>query len=77
MTMEQVKQDLQTTFEQVKTAVGWTVDKRILLSIASYYVTTGKTFSGKEFLATSDAIKQKSSWFSPLRSHIHYMMAAF
>lgn len=77
MTMEQVKQDLQTTFDQVKNATGWTVDKRILLSIASYYVTTGKTFNGKEFLATSDAIKQKSGWFSPLRSHIHYMMAAF
>ncbi|MFC6040633.1 DUF4003 family protein [Paenisporosarcina macmurdoensis] len=77
MTMEQVKQDLQTTFEQVKNAAGWTVDKRIMLSIASYYVTTGKTFNGKEFLATSDAIKQKSGWFSPLRSHIHYMMAAF
>ena len=77
MTMDQVKQDLQNTYEQVKTAVGWTVDKRILLSIASYYVTTGKTFNGKEFLATSDAIKQKSGWFSPLRSHIHYMMAAF
>lgn len=77
MTMEQVKQDLQTTFEQVKNATGWTVDKRILLSIASYYVTTGKTFNGNEFLATSDAIKQKSGWFSPLRSHIHYMMAAF
>jgi hypothetical protein len=77
MTMERVKQDLQTTFEQVKNATGWTVDKRILLSISSYYVTTGKTFNGKEFLATSDAIKQKSGWFSPLRSHIHYMMAAF
>lgn len=77
MTMNQVKQDLQTSFEQVKNAVGWTVDKRILLSIASYYVTTGKTFNAKQFLATSDAIKQKSGWFSPLRSHIHYMMAAF
>ena len=77
MTMNQVKQDLQTTFEQVKNAVGWTVDKRILLSIASYYVTSGKTFNVKQFLATSDVIKQKSGWFSPLRSHIHYMMAAF
>ncbi|MDX1807649.1 MAG: DUF4003 family protein [Paenisporosarcina sp.] len=77
MTMEQVKQDLQTTFEQVKNATGWSVDKRILLSIASYYVTTGKKFNGIEFLATSDAIKKKSGWFSPLRSHIHYMMAAF
>lgn len=77
MTMDQMKQDLQTTFEQVKNAVGWTVDKRISLSIASYYVTTGKTFNAKQFLVTSDAIKQKSGWFSPLRSHIHYMMAAF
>lgn len=77
MTMDQVKQDLQTTFEQVKNAVGWTVDKRITLSIANYYVTTGKTFDGKRFLATSDAIKQKTGWTSPLRSHIHYMMVAF
>lgn len=77
MTMDQVKQDLQTTFEQVKSAVGWSVDKRILLSIASYYVTTGKPFNGKLLLETSDAIKKKAGWFSPLRSHIHYMMAAF
>ncbi|MCZ8537754.1 DUF4003 domain-containing protein [Paenisporosarcina quisquiliarum] len=77
MKMVQVKEDLLATFEQVKNAVGWTVDKRIALSIASYYVTTGKTFDGKRFLATSDVIKQKSSWTSPLRSHIHYMMAAF
>jgi hypothetical protein len=75
--IEQVKQDLQTTFEQVKDVVGWTVDKRISLAIASYYVTTGKKFNAKQFLSTSDVIKQKSGWFSPLRSHIHYMMAAF
>lgn len=77
MKMVQVKEDLQSTFEQVKSAIGWTVDKRIALSIASYYVTTGTPFNGKRFLATSDAIKQKSGWTSPLRSHIHYMMAAF
>lgn len=75
--MDQVKLDLQTTFEQLKNAVGWTVDKRITLSITSYYVTSGKKFNGQRFLAISDAIKQKSGWTSPLRSHIHYMMAAF
>ncbi|WP_075619548.1 DUF4003 family protein [Paenisporosarcina indica] len=77
MTMEQIKHDLQTTFEQVKSAVGWSVDKKISLSIASYYVTTGKSVNGKLLLETSDAIKKKAGWFSPLRSHIHYMMAAF
>ena len=75
--MKQVKQDLQTTYEQLKTAVGWTVDKRISLSIACYFVTTGKPFNAKNLLATSDAIKKKTGWFSPLRSHIHYIMAAF
>ena len=77
MKLDQVKRDIQTTFEQVKSAVGWTVDKRISLLIASYYVTTGKTFNGKLLLETSDAIKKKTGWFSPLRSHIHFMMAAF
>lgn len=77
LTMDRVKQDLQTTFEQLKNAVGWTIDKRITLSITSYYVASGKKFNGQRFLATSDAIKQKSGWTSPLRSHIHYMMAAF
>ena len=77
MKMVQVKEDLLSTYERVKSAISWTVDKRIALSITSYYVTTGKTFDGKRFLATSDAIKQKSGWTSPLRSHIHYMMAAF
>jgi len=77
MTMERVRQDLQSTFEQVKSAVGWSVDKRISLLIASYYVTTEKPFDRNRLLAMSDANKKKAGWFSPLRSHIHFMMAAF
>lgn len=74
--MEKVKKELEETYNQVQNAVGWTVDKRILLSIASYYVTTSKEFTGQRFLAVSDTIKEKSSWTSPLRSQAHYMLAA-
>ena len=74
--MENLKKKLEETYSQVENAVSWSVDKRILLSIASYYVTTSKTFSGQRFLAMSDMIKQKSSWTSPLRSQPHYMITA-
>ncbi len=67
---------LEEIYSQVQNAVGWSVDKRILLSIASYYVTKSKSFNGQRFLAVSDTIKQKSSWASPLRSQAHYMLAA-
>lgn len=74
--MEKVKKKLEETYTQVQNAIGWTVDKRILLSIASFYVTTSKTFNGQRFLAVSDTIKEKSSWTSPLRSQAHYMLVA-
>lgn len=75
--MEKVKKKLEETYSQVENAVGWSVDKRIILSIASYYVTTGKAFNGQRFLTVSDTIKEKSSWSSPLRSQAHYMLVAF
>jgi len=75
--VEKVKKKLEETYSQVENAVGWSIDKRIILSIASYYVTTGKAFNGQRFLTVSDTIKDKSSWTSPLRSQAHYMLVAF
>ncbi|MBK3496641.1 DUF4003 family protein [Viridibacillus sp. YIM B01967] len=77
MEMEQVKQDLQDTYESLKNTVSWSVDKRFLLSISSYYITTGRTFNAKRYLEISDEIKKQTKLLSPLRSYIHHSMVAF
>ncbi|MEX3624358.1 DUF4003 family protein [Viridibacillus arvi] len=77
MGIMQVKQDIQDTYERLKNAVGWGVDKRFLISIASYYVTTGRTFNAKRFIEISDEIKAQTKLLSPLRSHIHHSIVAF
>ncbi|ETT88624.1 DUF4003 family protein [Viridibacillus sp. FSL R5-0477] len=77
MEMVQVKRDIQDTYGKLKNAVSWGVDKRFLISIASYYVITGRTFDAKRFIEISDEIKAQTKLLSPLRSHIHHSMVAF
>lgn len=77
MEMTHVKQDLQDTYDRLKNAVSWSVDKRFLISIASYYVTTGRAFNAKRFIEISDEIKKQTKLLSPLRSYVHHSMVAF
>lgn len=59
---------LQTNYEKIANYLSWTVDKRILLMLASHYSAAGKTFSYASFETVIDEIKKQTSWFSTLRS---------
>ena len=59
---------LQTNYDKITNYLSWTVDKRILLMLASHYSAMGKTFSYASFETVIDEIKKQTSWFSTLRS---------
>lgn len=65
------------TYEKVKSLSGWTVDRNVVLTITSYYVTSEREFDAESLSRSMDAIKQKAGWFSPLRGNLLPMMAAF
>jgi len=76
MELQSIAEQLESTYRKVENAVSWGVDKRILLSIVSSYVASGREFNGKRFLEISDMIKQKSKWYSPLRGNLMYVFAS-
>ncbi|MGM9968541.1 MAG: DUF4003 family protein [Rummeliibacillus sp.] len=59
---------LQINYDKITNYLSWTVDKRILLMLASHYSAMGKTFSYASFETVIDEIKKQTSWFSTLRS---------
>ena len=75
--MDQRLEKLQQTYQQLVNAVSWSVDKQILLIVASYYASTGKEFNATRYLNAIDMIKKEAKWYSPLRGHLMYSMAAF
>ncbi|MGE7913327.1 DUF4003 family protein [Lysinibacillus xylanilyticus] len=64
------------TVEDVAKAVGWTVDRKIVLAIASKYVASGKTFDSVKYKEVLQEMKEQSSWASPLRTAVRYSIAA-
>ena len=64
------------TVEAVAKTAGWTVDRKIVLAIASTYVATGKTFDAKKYKEILQEMKKQSSWVSPLRSSVGHSLAA-
>ncbi|MFC4411743.1 DUF4003 family protein [Chungangia koreensis] len=76
MEIEKTEEHLESTYRKVENAVSWGVDKRVLLTIASSYVSSGRTFDGKRFLEISDSIKKSTKWYSPLRGNIMYVIAS-
>lgn len=77
MDKEMIKQEIELTYDKVKSLAGWSVDKNVVLTITSYYVTLEKEFDAVSFSRAIDAIKSKSSWLSPLRGNLLPMVAAF
>ena len=65
----------QTVDEVAKTA-GWTVDRKIVLAIASTYVASGKMFDAVKYKEVLQELKRQSSWMSPLRTSIGHSIAA-
>jgi hypothetical protein len=72
-----IRRDVEMTYEKVKSLAGWTVDRNVVLTITSYYVTSDREFDAESLSRSMDAIKQKAGWFSPLRGNLLPMMAAF
>ncbi|GLC90006.1 DUF4003 domain-containing protein [Lysinibacillus piscis] len=62
--------------EDVAKAVGWTVDRKTVLAIASTYVASGKSFDTVKYKAIIQEMKKQASWTSPLRTAIGYSIAA-
>lgn len=64
------------TVEDIAKVAGWSVDRKIVLAIASTYVATGKTFDALKYKEVLQEIKKQTSWMSPLRTTIGYSIAA-
>ncbi|QDQ03370.1 DUF4003 family protein [Lysinibacillus fusiformis] len=64
------------TVEDIAKAAGWSVDRKIILAIASTYVATGRTFDALKYNEVLQEIKKQTSWMSPLRANIGYSIAA-
>ena len=72
-----IRRDAEMTYEQVKSLAGWTVDKNVVLTITSYYVTSEREFDAESLSRAMDALKKNAGWFSPLRGNLLPMIAAF
>ena len=72
-----IRRDVEITYDKVKSLAGWTVDKNVVLTITSYYVTSEREFDAEELSRAMDALKQRAGWFSPLRGNLLPMMGAF
>lgn len=67
---------LQKNYDKVVNYLSWTVDKRIILMLASHYSAAGKTFSFGPFEVIIEEIKNQTSWHSTLRtSSLQYSVA--
>lgn len=77
MDMNEIVREVEMTYELVKSLAGWTVDKNVVLTITSYYVTSEREFDAESLSRAMDALKSKSGWLSPLRGNLLPMMAAF
>lgn len=71
-----VEQKLEQTFNALKKTLGWTVDKRITLSLAGYYVTLEKEFDETRYKEVASYLKKRAGIFSPLLSHINPLFVA-
>jgi Protein of unknown function (DUF4003) len=72
-----IRQEVETTYDKVKSLAGWTVDKAVVLTITSYYVTSEREFDAVSLNKAMDALKGRTGWLSPLRGNLLPMMAAF
>lgn len=77
MDTNMIRKEVEMTYEKVKSLAGWTVEKDVVLTITSYYVTSEREFDAESLSRAMDAIKQEAGWFSPLRGNLLPMIAAF
>lgn len=66
--MEQRVTLFMNNLKSVENFASWSVDKRILFQIASYYSSKQETFDEKAFKEVIDIIKKDTHWLSHIRS---------
>lgn len=71
-----IENEFANTVEDVSKAAGWTVDRKIVLAIASTFVASGKNFDTTKYKNVLQEMKKQSSWLSPLRTTVGYSIAA-
>lgn len=68
---------IEGTVAEVSKALGWSVDKRIAIAVANFYLVQEKDFDEKGHMESSKIIKKNEGWASPLKSYMHHIAAAF
>lgn len=71
-----IENEFANIVEDVSKAAGWTVDRKIVLAIASTFVASGKTFDAAKYKNVLQEMKKQSTWMSPLRTTVGYSIAA-
>lgn len=77
MDAEMTLQDMEITYEKVKSLAGWMFDSSVVLTITSYYVAADYRFSSEGLNKSMNMLKHKAGWLSPLRGHSLPLMGAF
>ncbi|MCM3358591.1 MULTISPECIES: DUF4003 family protein [unclassified Psychrobacillus] len=63
-------QKVEHNYNKLKEILGWSVDKRVTLSLAGYYTSLEKDVDSVRFNKIKEILKNRVSVFSPLRSHL-------
>ncbi|MFC7366389.1 MULTISPECIES: DUF4003 family protein [Bhargavaea] len=71
-----IKNRYETIYPKLVNLFSWTVDKRVLLSIAGIYALGEKGFDAGRLREVADALKKRSGLFSPVRGQFHPLISA-
>ncbi|MCM3087638.1 DUF4003 domain-containing protein [Bhargavaea ginsengi] len=71
-----IKNRYEMIYPKLVDLFSWTVDKRVLLSIAGIYALGEKEFDARRLREVADALKKRSGLFSPVRGQFHPLISA-
>ncbi|MCW1928979.1 DUF4003 domain-containing protein [Bhargavaea beijingensis] len=71
-----IKNRYEAIYPKLTNLFSWTIDKRVLLSIAGIYALGEKEFDARRLREVADALKKRSGLFSPVRGQFHPLIAA-
>ncbi len=67
--MEQTIQLFEKNFNKIKEYASWTIDKRVLFMLASYYTSRQEEFNVQPFQEVINIIKEQAHWYSIPRTN--------
>lgn len=68
---------IEETYGRVSKALGWAADKQVSLAVTMIYLSRGREFDADAHHEVSQLIKKKEGFTSPLRAHLHHIVAAY